>query len=78
MNAETVAEAVKRCVNKHGELHLDKGKTEALINWLDGCEKYRIDTLQILRNLCELMRPILGEDYERIMGVLSETINRQN
>ncbi len=48
-------------VNRFGELHLDKEKTTALLNWLAVCEKYNEDTEALVRELRRALAPLTGE-----------------
>lgn len=50
-----ISEIVKGAVNQHGELHLDKEKTEALIRYIKAVERYEEQSDKLINNLRELL-----------------------
>ncbi|CAK9250663.1 unnamed protein product [Sphagnum jensenii] len=50
---------IKASVNVHGELHLDKVRTNILIHWLESCEKHNQALLRDFESLIKLLEPVL-------------------
>lgn len=59
---EKSSELIREAINIHGELHLDKMRTEALVKWLRANEHHQEEMLKHLLSLCEVLRPVVGED----------------
>lgn len=43
---DRLSELIKRRVNRHGELHLDRELTRVLIEWIQHKEKFERETLE--------------------------------
>lgn len=64
---EKVSEIVRRAVNKHGELHLDRERTESLISMIKSFEEYEERTMDAMRSLVGAVKAgaILAEHVAR-------------
>jgi len=63
---------IKASVNVHGELHLDKVRTNILIHWMESCERHNREMLQSFDYLMKLLEPVLNSglpplDIDRVV-----------
>lgn len=52
----TVSNTVRKAVNVHGELHLDKERADSLISMIESFEEYEERTMGAMRSLTEAVK----------------------
>jgi hypothetical protein len=68
---ESPAKLVKQAVNIHGELHLDRERTAALVRWMEIHEAHIEAMDKQVIALMEACKPIIGTDmFEELKRVL--------